>query len=411
MQDVAAIRAGDARLQAFAGNRTALVVAVGAGLTLFLVIVIVGVAFIVTAEEGVLTLDSDFRVFWATARLVLAGEPMAAFDAARLDAEYGEVTTDWMPWLYPPGYLFVVAPLGALPYATAFLAMTLLSIGVMALASRPFTGGVRPVWAAMTLAPAYLPALVIGQNSLIWLAVFLAALGALRSGRAVLAGVIIGCLTLKPQLGLMIPFALLAAGQWRTILAATATTLAVAALPTLVVGADYWSLLAGRLGEQAERMISLIGTLDLTVGPFYLASMLGLPTGAALAMQWAISGLAALSVLAFWRSARIGLDAKIALLMTAMLISAPYLWYYEAAMMPAIGLFLVRAGILTTRLPHLLLLVLLWIGAGLQSANVFLQVVPDRYLGGVIVTPVLCIAFLLAWLHLLGARRQADAPP
>jgi hypothetical protein len=281
----------------------------------------------------------------------------------------------------------------------------------MALASRPFTGGVRPVWAAMTLAPAYLPALVIGQNSLIWLAVFLAALGALRSGRAVLAGVIIGCLTLKPQLGLMIPFALLAAGQWRTILAATATTLAVAALPTLVVGADYWSLLAGRLGEQAERMISLIGTLDLTVGPFYLASMLGLPTGAALAMQWAISGLAALSVLAFWRSARIGLDAKIALLMTAMLISAPYLWYYEAAMMPAIGLFLVRAGILTTRLPHLLLLVLLWIGAGLQSANVFLQVVPDRYLGGVIVTPVLCIAFLLAWLHLLGARRQADAPP
>ena len=179
---------------------------------------------------------------------------------------------------------------------------------------------------------------------------------------------------------------------------------AVAALPTLVVGLGYWPKLFEGLAEQAEIMITLIGTLDLTVGPFFVASLIGLSTKAALALQWVITGLAAVSVLVFWRSDRIGFDAKVALLMTAMLLSAPYLWYYEAAMMPAIGLFLVRAGILTTRLPHVALLVLLWIGAGLQSANVFLQIVPDRYLGGVIVTPVLCIAFVLAWVHLLGRR-------
>jgi hypothetical protein len=232
----------------------------------------------------------------------------------------------------------------------------------------------------------------------------------MRSGRPILAGVIIGCLTLKPQLGLMIPFALIAAGQWRTIFAAAGTTVALAALPTLVVGLDYWPLLINQLGQQADRMVNQIQDLDLTVGLFFVLTMLGLPTQLALSLQWAITGLAALSVLVFWRSRHIGFDAKVALLMIAILISAPYLWYYEAAMMPAIGLFMVRAGILTTRLPHSLLLAFLWIGAGLQSANIFLNVVPDRYLGGIIVTPVLCIAFALCWLHLLSARKPAAVP-
>lgn len=407
MQDQAEIAAGDARLQAFGGNRTALVVFLGVSGTLFLMAVVVAVAFILTADGTPRTLDSDFRVFWAAARIFLSGDPLAAFDDARLDIEYGEVTEAWMPWLYPPGFLFLVAPFGLLPYAVAFLAMTLLSVAAMALAARPFTGGVRPVLAALALAPAYLPALVIGQNSLIWLAVLLAALHALRSGRAVLAGVIIGCLTLKPQLGLLIPIALLAAWQWRTILAAAITTILLAALPTLVTGVEYWLLLVGKLGLHADRMVTLSAELDLTVGPFFLARMLGLPTPAALALQWAITGIAAVSVFVFWRSPCIAFDAKVALLMIAILLSAPYLWYYEAAMMPAIGLFLLRAGFLTTRPLHCVLLFFLWIGAGLQSANVFLHLVPDRYLGGVIVTPVLLIAFALCWRHFLREKRDA----
>lgn len=409
MQDRAEILAGDARLQAFGGNRTALVVFLGVSGALFLMAIVVAVAFILTADGTPRTLDSDFRVFWAAARIILSGDPLAAFDDARLDVEYREVTEAWMPWLYPPGYLFLIAPFGLLPYAVAFLAMTLISVTAMALAARPFAGGVRPVWAALALAPAYLPALVIGQNSLIWLAVLLAALHALRTGQAVLAGIIIGCLTLKPQLGLLIPIALLAAWQWRTILAAAVTTILLAALPTLVTGVGYWQLLIEKLGLHADRMVTLIGELDLTVGPFFLASMLGLPTPAALALQWAITGIAALLVFVFWRSSRIGFDAKAALLLTAILLSAPYLWYYEAAMMPAIGLFLLRAGILTTRPLHLVLLLFLWIGAGLQSANVFLHLVPDRYLGGVIVTPVLFITFALCWHHLIAARKAAAA--
>jgi arabinofuranan 3-O-arabinosyltransferase len=411
MQDAHSILAGDARVRAFTGNRATLVVAIGYSVTLLFATALVGTAFVLTSEAGMRTLDSDFRVFWAAARLVLAGDPLAPFDLARLDGEYNTVTDGWMPWLYPPGYLYLIAPFGAMSYAVAFLTMTLLSVGAMALATRPFVGGVKLASAAMSLAPAYLPALVIGQNSLVWLAVLLAALACLRAGRVVLAGVIIGCLTLKPQLGLMIPFALLAAGQWRTILAAAGTAIALAALPTLAVGLDYWPLLAGRLSEHGDRMISLINELNLTVGPFFLGSLLGLATQTALALQWGVMAVCALSVVFFWRSDRIGFDAKVAMLLIAILLSAPYLWYYEAAMTAAIGLFMVRAGILTPgRVLQVCLLILLWIGAGLQSANIFVDFAEDRYLGAVIVTPVLGIAFVLCWIHAFSTRRNAAGP-
>jgi len=403
MQDSQATLAADARLQILAGKPARLVIVLGVSLTLFFGILIVATAFILTSEDGMRTLDSDFRVFWGAARLALAGEPLSTFDLVRLEAEYNVVTEDWMPWLYPPGYLYLVAPFGLMSYAVAFLMMTLISVTAMAFAARPFVAGIAPVGAAMALAPAYMPALIIGQNSLIWLAVLLAALGAMRSGRAVLAGVLIGCLTLKPQLGVMIPFALLASGQWRTIFAAAGTTVALVAVPTLVVGVGYWPLLLTRMSEHADQMFRLLDELPLTVGPFYLASQLGLTSAAALTLQWGISAVAALSVVLFWRSGRIGFDAKVALLLIAVLLSAPYLWYYEAALMPAIGLFMLRAGILTTRPGHLGLLGLLWIGAGLQSLDLVFPLFNDRYLGAVIVTPVLFIAFGLCWAQFFRA--------
>jgi hypothetical protein len=221
----------------------------------------------------------------------------------------------------------------------------------------------------------------------------------------VLAGVLIGCLTLKPQLGLLLPVALVAAGQWRTILAATGTAVLLAGVPTLLVGPEYWSRLVGVLAEHADRMVGLAATLDLTVGPVYLATRLGLAPPVALTLQWGLVALAALSVFLFWRSPRLGFDAKVALLLVAILVSAPYLWNYEAAMMAACGLFLVRAGILTRHPAHLALLALMWIGAGWQSWNMFLHLVPDRWLGGVIVTPVLGIAFVLCWMHYAACHR------
>lgn len=411
MQDVAARQAADARVTALAARLPVrVVIGLGVTATVLLAIAVMGTAFILTSEDGVRALEMDFRVFWAAGRLALQGEMLAPFDMARLGAVHNVDPEAWMPWLYPPGYLLLLVPFGALPFDWAFLLSNLLSVALLAWAMRPFVAGSRAALIAMALALAYMPTLILGQNSLIWLAGFLAAMAALRDGRPLLAGVFIGCLTLKPQLGLLIPVALLAAGLWRTILAATVTSVVLAALPTLLTGPGYWPLLVQRMAEQGERLVTSIDGLFLMVGPYFFFTLIGLSADTAMVLQGMVLALSVVTVFLFWRSRTIGFDAKVAALLTAMLLSAPYLWYYEAAFMAAIGLFLLRAGLLGRGAPGLVLLFLLWLGGGLQAPNIFLKFMDDRMTGAVIVTPVLAITLVLLFTHLVAAHRARPAP-
>jgi hypothetical protein len=400
--------AGDARVTALAGQRLLQITVIGAAMTVIFTLSMLSTAFLTTSEAGPRTLDMDFRVFWAAARLVVQGEPLAAFDMARLADEHGFGAERWMPWVYPPGYMYLIAPFGLVSFATAFLASTVLSLGLIALALRPFVAGNRVVWLAMALSPAFIAALVIGQNSLIWLACLLAAIAALRDQRWVLAGVVIGCLTLKPQLGVLIAVALLAAGLWRTIFAATATALVLAVLPTLAAGLKYWPMFFDRVSEQGDRLLGAIGATDLMVGTFYLMVRLGLPAELALTVQTGLALACVFAVAFVWRSGRVSLDTKAAALLAAIFLSAPYLWFYEAALMAATGLFLLRAGLIRQTPQHLALLFLLWLGAGIQAITVFLGQGDSGFPWAVIYVPVMATALVLCLLQL---RSQPQPEP
>ena len=399
----------EARLQALADRRLVqAVVFAGALVTVLFVAALMTTAFLVTSDSGTRALSMDYRVFWSAARLALGGEFLAPFDNATLAAVHNVDTQQWMPWLYPPGYLLLIAPLGAPSFAVSYAIFTALSVAVMALAVRPFAGGSVTLWLALALAPAFLPALIIGQNSLIWFAGLVGALAVLQSGRPVLAGVLIGCLTLKPQLGLMIPVALLAAGHWRVILVAAGTTLLVAALPTLVTGVAYWPQFLDRLAEQGDRLVAQISQLDLMVGPVSLMVSLGVAPKLAFTLQAAVSFLSALAVALVWRSARACGDTRSAALLAAIFLSAPYLWYYEAALMPLTGLFLWRAGLIPPRPWGLALLFLLWLGPGLQAVNIFANLGLDRLPWAAILTPVMLLALGLC-LNRLRAQSRLPA--
>lgn len=404
----------DARLATLSGKRLWQIVAFGTAMTLIFTFSMVTTAFMTTSEAGgdpgTRALDMDFSVFWAAARLAFEGEPLAAFDMARLSEEHRFFDDRWLPWLYPPGYLVLIAPLGALAFAPAFLVTTLVSLGLIALAVRPFVAGNRAVWLAMALSPAYIAALVIGQNSLIWLACFLVALTALRDGRWLLAGVCIGLLTLKPQLGVMIAVALLAGRHWRTILAASVTAILLVVLPTLLFGIDYWPLFLDRLSEQGDRVLSGISSTNLMVGSFYLMVRAGLAPDAALMVQTGLAALCALAVFVVWRSARVGFDTKAATLVTAIFLSAPYLWFYEAALIAVAGLFLFRAGLLGLK-PHwqLALLLLFWLGAGPQAFGVYLGL-ESSFPWALLYVPLMLCSLALCLRHALTLHRRTPRP-
>jgi arabinofuranan 3-O-arabinosyltransferase len=405
MQSAAEQREADARLQPFdslAGVRMAVG---GTIVSLAYIGMVLTGAYILTTQMGMTSMSVDFRVFWGAAKLALAGEPLAAHDLARLGAAHGTFPDAYFPWLYPPSLLLLITPLGALSFFAAFLVWTVLSYAAIAIAIRPFVASIRTVWVLCVFSPACLACMMNGQTSILWMAGLVGALAALRAERWILAGVLIGCLTLKPQLGLMIPFALLACGAWLTILAASVTTLILIVVPTLIYGVEYWSLLQAGLAEHSDRMLSSFSTIKFMVSPLYTFSFYGVPADYALTIQWGITAILPIVVVLIWRLKTVSFDIKAAVLVMAILLSAPYLWLYEAALMMALALFLVRGGVLDMRPAHLAMIFLLWIGCGLQAVNHFVGLVRPQLLGAAYIAPLL---FWCLWLcaHKVFANQQ-----
>jgi hypothetical protein len=253
-------------------------------------------------------------------------------------------------------------PLGALPAVVAFALFTLISLTALALSVRPLAESRASVVLLIALAPALLPGLVIGQTSTLWAAGIVAALAALRAERPWLAGLFIGLLTLKPQLGLLIPVALLAMGAWRAIAGAVLTTLVLALVPTGVFGTAYWPAMLEMMAQHGETVRGAITGLGLMVSPYSFLASLGVAEPVALGLQWGLTALCALAVWWAWRTPAPSLDARAAVLLCAMPLASPYLWHYESALYAPALLFMWRAGILTARPWHIALAALMWLG-------------------------------------------------
>ena len=359
--------------------------------------------------SGLTSVSVDFYVFWAAAKLALQGLPLDAFDVDRI-REIANVTQEgWMPWAYPPGFLLLVTPLGLLPFAPAWAAFMALSVAALALATRPFTAGRPHLLLAIALAPAILPCLLVGQTSILWLAGLMAALAALHAEKPLLAGLFIGLLTLKPQLGLLLPVALIAAGQWRTILAAAVTAIALAAIPTALYGTAYWPEMLAMLDQHGATVRGAIADLTLMISPYSALAALGVAEPAALTAQWALTALCALAVFAVWRRPATSFDLRAATLLSAIPLASPYLWHYESAFLAPAALFLLRDGVIPPARPLTLLLGLaMWLSLG-PSALALLQT-GQADLFRPVFLPIALAAFLTCLWHTLLRPRPSANP-
>ncbi|MGB9649463.1 MAG: glycosyltransferase family 87 protein, partial [Stellaceae bacterium] len=158
----------------------------------------------------------DFTDFWVAGWQALHGEieslhGQAAFKEVEANATvYGRLPYSLLS--YPPTFTLILVPLAMLPYFTAFLtweSVTLVScIAVVYLIVRR-----QPAISLMLASPFTAWNFLIGQNGF-FTASLLGASLLLLERRPVLAGMFIGCLTYKPQFGILLPVALIAAGQW-----------------------------------------------------------------------------------------------------------------------------------------------------------------------------------------------------
>lgn len=192
-------------------------------------------------DKVTLVLGRDFLNLWMYGRAAFEGDPARFYDVATYNHALAQLLGPGYPgqnWPNPPTALVVMAPFGLLSYFPALLAWFAVGLLAFYLAGRREVSDMR-VLAIALVSPAALLCVLSGQSSLLTTAALLAIFASLDR-RPIVSGVLIGLLTVKPQLGILFPFALIASGRWKVFFAAAATALALLAASVAIGGIESW---------------------------------------------------------------------------------------------------------------------------------------------------------------------------
>jgi arabinofuranan 3-O-arabinosyltransferase len=295
-----------------------------------------------------LAVGRDFINFWMYGRAAFEPDPARYYDIATYWAAMAPITGPGFPgqlWSYPPSVMLAAAPFGTLPYFAALALWTALGLAAFTAGLRLWTKDWR-VLAPLLLGPAAIFGLISGQFAFVAAAIMLAVLR-WRESRPLLAGLLLGLLTLKPQLGLFFPVLLLAAGNWRTIAAAAATALAIAGATALLWGPEVWT---AYLQSGIANQSLVLSDPEKLGGPFMPTIFMnlrvaGLPFAAAMAVQ-AAAALAAIVLIwaAFRRRPEPGDLRANALFLAAAIFGTPYMLSYDTLALAAVMLLLAARG-------------------------------------------------------------------
>ncbi len=292
-------------------------------------------------------IGTDFSNVYAAGVLTLSGHAPDAYDPALQHAAEKAVfegrEVPFYGWHYPPFFLMVAALLALMPYALALLCWLAISLpafmaAVYAILPRRET----------LLATAAFPAVFVnighGQNGF-FTAALLGGFLTLLDRRPVLAGVLLGLLSYKPQFGILIPLALLVTGRWTAILSAITTVAALIVVSTLFFGMDVWHAFAGSAAFTRTVVLEAGGTgWEKIQSLFSAVRMWGGGTDAAYAAQAALALSLAASIVWLWRS-QAAFELKAAALAIASLLATPYVLDYDLVVLAVAIAFLVRHGL------------------------------------------------------------------
>jgi hypothetical protein len=193
-------------------------------------------------DKATLVLGRDFLNLWMYGRALFeGGDPARFYDVVTYNDALAQMLGPFYPgqnWPNPPTALVVMAPFGPLNYFPALTAWAAVSFLAFTLAGRREVTDLRTL-VIVLVSPAALLCVLSGQSSLLTTAALLAIFAQLDR-RPALAGVLIGLLTVKPQLGILFPFMLIASGRWRVFIAAAVTALALFAASIALGGIESW---------------------------------------------------------------------------------------------------------------------------------------------------------------------------
>lgn len=279
-------------------------------------------------------LGTDFLSFWTASQLALGGNPAGPYDVALHSAAQKalfDVNQGYSAFFYPPIYLLLCLPLATLPYISALGVW----LGVSGIA---YAGMVRRLlnnskgwWLTLLAFPAVLLNLGHGQNGFITASLIGGGI-LLLDRRPWLAGILFGCLAIKPHFGLLIPFALAARGLWRPFIAAGLTVAVLGLISLAAFGMDSWqAFLANTAFARRTLETGLVepGKMQST---FAAVRVLHGSLGLAYGLQ-AIVTIGTIATIIAIARARLSPGAQGAALATGALIATPFVLDYDLTWM------------------------------------------------------------------------------
>ncbi len=293
---------------------------------------------------------ADFLHFYTIGNLALNGRGDLLFDMQAQSELIRRLLPEAAGYsyvaLYGPQVSLLFLPFAKLSYASSLFAWLLLNTAIYGTCCfamwllcpqlRKFPGTVLVVAAAF---PGFFHLLAWGQTSGLALLCFTLACLALQKEKRFLAGLAIGCLAFKPQLGLAAAIVLLLAQEWRIVAGAI-----VAAAIQLSIGWLHYGSGAMQRYWEALRHVRQVMPL-LEPRPYQMHSArafwdLLLPWPGVSLVLYLLSSLVILYLtVRCWRS-RASLKIRYSALLIATVLIAPHLTVYDLVILAPAFLFL-----------------------------------------------------------------------
>lgn len=323
----------------------------------------------------------DWMVFHTSARAYYEGNLSLIYDGERLTAQLNERFADWLswplplhPWLYPPHFLLLLLPFAAFPFSVAMALFLLLTFACLVPATWCYAHdrlGRSLHLTSLLLCPATAITVMLGQNAFLTSALLVGGFGLSRR-HPLMGGFVLGVATYKPQFWLMVPIALIAARQWRVLVAAVASALLLALASAAVFGIEPWHAWLQLMIAPSDLFQSWVVAGRLNGQSVYACAVwLGASVTVANCAQ---TGFAILAAAAVYWSFRypISRDLQLAILLAATVLAAPHVIGYDAVMLAiAATLLLCRALEDDFRPGEAVLLVVIWLSPLINPPSLF----------------------------------------
>ena len=315
--------------------------------SIVLAISLAGLVWLAGSPMGPRWSGSDFVGFWVPANLAAAGHATAVYDQrlfAMLQQAISGGSDTYLPWIYPPTFLLLIAPLGALSYKAAFVLWMAAALTVYWLALRRLAG--RESLVVALAFPGVMICIYNGHAEMLLAGLFGGAMF-LLDRRPYVAGLLIGLCAVKPHLFLLVPVALAAAGRWRPFVSAACLVLLSAAISAVLFGADLWRDFFMTVSDLGDGAVRDRASLGIMVAKQQSVLAFGLRFGTPIlagTLQVAVTALVGWAVAITWRRDRSSGERSM-VLCCGTLLASPYLFDYDLALLAVPIAIVAREGL------------------------------------------------------------------